>query len=57
MLLSRQVVVLEPEQELTIPDNCWAFIETADGKKRLVVGTVKFSEATKVVLVPKVAGG
>ena len=55
--MSRQVVVLEPEQELTIPDNCWAFIETADGKKRLVVGTVKFSEATKVVLVPKVAGG
>lgn len=53
----RQVVLLEPEQELRIPDNCWGILEHENGKRELVTGTIKVSQRSKLVLIPKIAGG
>ena len=51
------VVELEKEEKFMIPDNCWAFIE-AEGKRTLITATsVKADQATKLTLIPKVAGG
>ena len=51
-----QVLVLDPKEEFCIPENCFAIVETEEGKK-LVTGTVKGSEARSLVLIPKIAGG
>lgn len=54
----RQEVILVPKEEFMIPENCWAFIEEEDGTRKLVTTrSVNASEAKKLVLVPKIAGG
>lgn len=51
-----QVLVLDPKEEFCIPENCFAIVETEEGKK-LVTGVIKGSEVQRLTLIPKVAGG
>ena len=51
-----QIVILEPTEEFCIPENCFAIVETEEGKK-LVTGVIKGSEVQRLTLIPKVAGG
>ena len=51
----RQEVILEKEQEFVIPDNVWAI--DAETNKLIIDKTVSASQAKKLILVPKVAGG
>lgn len=55
---TRQIVVLETEEDFMIPSNCWAFEELPDGKRVLITETsVSGARISRLVLVPKVAGG
>lgn len=53
-----ELVVLEVNETFTIPDNCFAFIEEADGRRRMIIETsVKGSEVSRLILTPRIAGG
>ncbi len=53
---SRSVVTLESTEEFTIPNDAFGFVEV-NGKQKLVKGTVKGSEVSKLTLATIKQGG